>query len=51
MKEKCPSCNQDIDPTVCWCGDLRADHDRHWINHEFTPLGCDCKRAAPKEED
>lgn len=37
----CPGCQQDIDPTVCWCGDPTNEHSQS-SNHAVVPMGCCC---------
>ena len=41
----CPSCQQAIDPDVCWCGDSIKHHS--W-DHSPVPMGCDCHRHKEK---
>jgi len=40
----CPGCGQEIDPTICYCGNSPKDHDPFEMGHTFVPLGCDCLR-------
>lgn len=40
----CPSCKNEIQKDLCWCGD---DIKAHGIGcgHSPVPLGCECFRA------
>ena len=38
----CPSCKQEIDEAVCWCGDAIAAHEPYWCTHSPVPMGCVC---------
>jgi hypothetical protein len=40
---QCPYCKQEIDPEVCWCGDLIKGHG--YDGHSPVPMGCDCGRV------
>jgi hypothetical protein len=40
----CEGCGKEIDPTLCGCGELIADHHMHSSNHGPVPMGCDCFR-------
>lgn len=39
----CPGCSKEIDPDVCWCGDLIDNHG--YDGHFAVPMGCNCHRA------
>lgn len=41
---RCPECGNEIDPDVCWCGDLVKSHNPYWCGHNPVPMGCDCGR-------
>jgi hypothetical protein len=41
QKTLCEGCGKEIDPTLCGCGELIADHHMH-CNHGPVPMGCDC---------
>lgn len=41
----CPECKHEIDPDVCWCGDLMSQH--HMAGHSPVPMGCECGRSKP----
>ena len=43
-RERCPGCDNEIAPEVCWCGEDRAHHT---VEHGFVPMGCDCGRVTP----
>jgi len=49
IPEKCSGCGNDIDPEVCWCGELLKGHG--FDGHFFVPMGCDCYRANKPEEE
>ena len=38
---KCGGCKEEIDPDVCWCGDLMINH-HSGCEHIPTPMGCRC---------
>lgn len=40
-REVCQGCKQEIDPEVCWCGELLKDHGFN-SNHSAIPMGCRC---------
>lgn len=40
----CPGCGNEIDPDVCWCGDLMKSHGPS-CGHTPVPMGCDCLRC------
>lgn len=44
----CPGCKNEIDETVCWCGDL-YEHHKFCSDHSFVPMGCDCGRIKVDE--
>jgi hypothetical protein len=39
---RCPSCGNELDPDVCWCGDEIKMHNRYRCGHNPVPLGCTC---------
>lgn len=41
--ETCKGCGNEIDPDVCWCGDLINSHSGY-EGHLAIPIGCDCGR-------
>ena len=43
----CPYCKNEIDATVCWCGDYRKNHT---YEHSFVPMGCTCGYITEREE-
>jgi hypothetical protein len=48
MKETiCPSCENEIDPEVCHCGDAIKNHSFLNSNHGPIPMGCTCGYAEP----
>ena len=47
--ERCPSCGNQIQSDVCWCGCTYANHD-HIYDHSFVPMGCDCGRDKSCDE-
>lgn len=42
---RCSGCGSEIDPEVCWCGDLGEDH-YEGSGHMFIPMGCDCHKSG-----
>lgn len=49
QRSLCDGCGKEIDPTLCGCGELIADHHMH-CNHSPVPMGCDCFREAREGE-
>jgi len=45
----CPRCKNEIDPEVCWCGDLIKGH--RYSEHSPVPMGCDCGRVKPEDPE
>ena len=43
VRPRCPKCHQEIDPDVCWCGDMMepSSHGDHYA----IPMGCRCHFA------
>jgi len=41
----CLVCKQEIDISVCHCGESREGHDAMRAGHTFTPMGCICGRT------
>lgn len=46
MIDTCRHCGEEIDPEVCWCGDLMANH-HSWCEHIPVPMGCRCLFSEP----
>lgn len=47
----CPGCKAEIDPDCCWCGSEEKYHGWGFSNHGFIPIGCNCFRAKPEDEE
>lgn len=44
----CSGCKEEIDPDVCWCGDLMNSHT-YSCGHMPVPLGCRCFYSKPDD--
>lgn len=42
----CDGCGQTTDPTCCWCGTDREQHNDCGDNHHFVAFGCECLRLS-----
>lgn len=40
----CKSCGEEIDPEVCWCGQLIVEHSIVSGCTYALPMGCECLR-------
>jgi predicted amidophosphoribosyltransferase len=45
----CEGCGREIDPTVCWCGDLIEQHNGY-EGHPVVPMGCICHYDQPGQD-
>lgn len=52
QRPKCESCQNEIDPDVCCCGDTPDNHPWN-AGHSFVPMGCSCgyDTSSTSEED
>ena len=42
---RCDGCGNEIDPTICWCGNYVEGHGYGDGGHSAIPMGCDCGRT------
>ena len=49
VRPRCPKCHQEIDPDVCWCGDMMEPSSHG--DHDAIPMGCRCHFAREASSD
>ena len=45
----CNTCQHEIDPDWCWCGDSVESHGL-FSGHSPVPMGCQCGYVSSEEE-